>query len=177
MPAVPAAIISTLLVADSGGFDEASGQINCRLEQAGLDGTRLVLAGIGGAGETALQLALGRDAMACSGVLACGDILPPLELLAGRAGGFGTRLRLVWTEDEPLFCAAALGDLLRCFRAAGVDAQGAVLARQDGRSREARSSSDPSPALVRLGRAYLAELVAVALGAASRPHARLTTTE
>ena len=164
-PTVPAAIISKLRVAGDGDIGEVSAQLAHGVEQAGLDTRRLVLAGIGDTAGMALQLALGQGAagrwpLGCAGVLACGNVLPPLGLLAGWSA-LQARLRLVWTADDPLFCAAALGDLLRCCRAGGVDAQGAVLARHGGAP--GQGYRGPAPALVRLGRAYLAELVAVAL--------------
>jgi hypothetical protein len=171
-PTIPAAKVSTLLIADSGGADEASAQIAGRLEQAGLDVAHLVLAGICGAEETALQLVFGSSALACAGVLACGDVLPPLALLAGSPARPGTRLRLVWKSDQPLFSATALGDLVRCLRAAGVDAQGSVLQRQHRPPGDAQGDCELSPAFERLGGAYLAELVAVALGAAPPVRAR-----
>lgn len=166
-PTVPAAAISMLRVADGGDIGEIAAQLAHRVEQAGLQAGRMVLAGFGGAAGMTLQLAVGQGAsgrgpLACAGVLACGDVLPPLALLARRSVT-QARLRLIWAADDPLFCAAALGDLLRCCRAAGVDAQGAVLARHGGAS--GGDHDGPAPALVRLGAAYLAELVATALDA------------
>jgi hypothetical protein len=173
-PAVPAAAMSTMLVASGGGgIAETLAQIGRRLGEAGLDASSLVLAGIGGGEETALQLAFGQPALACAGVVACGDSLPPLRVLRGRPEAGRAKLRLVWTADDPLFCAAALGDLLRCLRAAGLDAAGAVLQRQDGPLRQADGRQPSSLPLVRLGGAYLAELVAVALGSTGRLQAHL----
>lgn len=166
-PTVPAATVLMLRVVEGGDIGEVAAQLARRVEQAGLEAGRMVLAGIGGAAGMTLQLAVGQGAtgrgpLACAGVLACGDVLPPLALLARRSA-VQTQLRLVWTGDDPLFCAAALGDLLRCCRDTGVDAQGAVLARHGGAS--GGDHGGPAPALVRLGAAYLAELVAMALDA------------
>ena len=161
--------LSTLLVSHgSEGVDEAMAQLAQRLSRAGLDAAHLVLAGVCGAGEIALQLAFGPNALACAGILACGNMVLPLAPLARNAATSGTRLRLIWEADDPLLCAAALGGLLRCFRETGLAAQGSVLGPETRASSDVHDSvdagCDPSPALVRLGRAYLAELVAVALG-------------
>lgn len=168
-PVVPAAKLSALSVAGEDGAERAREEVADRLGQAGLDPSRLVLAGVGGAQGTALQLAFGKAASGCAGVLACGDPFLPLAALAGQPLPGWPKLRLVWTADDPLSRAAALGSLLRCLRAAGLDAQGAVLPRPD------RSFLDAGalPPLVRRGGAYLAELVAVALNTPARPHAAL----
>lgn len=176
-PSVPAAAVSTMLVDGAGGIEEAREQIGCRLDQAGLAMSSLVLAGVGGGEEAALQLVFGQAGLACAGVVACGDSLPPLRVLGGWSEARRAKLRLVWTADDPLFCAAALGDLLRCLRAAGLDAQGAVLQRQDRPSRDVDGFRPPSLPMVHLARAYLAELVAVALGPAGRLQTRLAGTD
>ncbi len=176
-PAVPAAAMSTMLVTGNDVIAETLAQIGRRLGEAGLDASSLVLAGVGGGEETALQLAFGQAALACAGVVACGDSLPPLRVLSGRPEAGRAKLRLVWTADDPLFCAAALGDLLRCLRTAGLDAAGAVLQRQKCPSREADGRQPSSLPLVRLGGAYLAELVAVALGSTGRLQAHLAGIE
>jgi hypothetical protein len=162
-PAVPKAKLSLLPVMESHDRASVSAEVAKRLAQAGLDSLRLVLAGLFGAEEVVLQLASGSDALACAGVLACGDVLPPLGLLRATPVQFRPRLRLVWNSDEPLFCAAALGDLLRWLRAAGLDAEGIVVKRGVALSEVGRSGFGPGPALVRMGGAYLAELVALAL--------------
>ncbi len=164
-PAVPAAVMSTMMIAGAGGVEEALEQIASRLGRAGLDVSRLVLAGVGGGEGTALQLVFGQAALGCAGIVACGDSLPPLLALGGLSATGRAKLRLVWTADDPLFCAEALGDLLRCFRAAGLDAQGAVVPRSNRLPPEV--DGGPSLPLVRLSGAYLAELVAVALDAAN----------
>jgi hypothetical protein len=169
-PAVPAADVTTLSVPEGRAGTAVSALLARRLDRARLDTARLVMAGVYGAEGTALQLAFGEGALGCAGVLACGGALPLLEPLGAPARS-RTRLRLVWEADNPLSYAAALGGLLHRFRAAGLDAQGAVLGREGGPPAGSYTGRGPSPALVRLGGAYLAELVAVALGAAPRFHA------
>lgn len=165
-PTVPAAVLSTLRVADDDGGRRAWEEVASRLGQAGLGPSRLVLAGVGDAQTTALQLAFGQAAVGCAGVLACGNVLLPLAALAGQPMRGRPKLRLAWTADDPLFSAAVLGDLLRCFRRAGLDAQGAVLPRTVRLPAEVGGGPALDLPLVRLGSAYLAELVAVALGGA-----------
>ena len=169
-PAVPTTALSALPVAGSTGTGQAWDAIVHGLERSGLPLSRLVLAGVAGAQDAALQLAFSPAAAGCAGVLALGDGLPPLTVLGDLPAEGRPRIRLVWTADDPLFCAAALGDMLRCLRATGLDAQGAVLARADPAAR-ATGVSAPPPALLRLGGAYVAELVAVAMGGASRTRA------
>lgn len=166
-PTVPAAILSTLHIAEEGGTEEAWGEVSSRLGRAGLDLSRLVLAGVGRAQDMALQLAFGQAA-GCTGVLACGSLLPPLAALARQPLPGRPKLRLVWTADDTLFSAAALGDLLRCLRVSGLDAQGAVLPRAVRLATELGGGPAFDLPLVRLGGAYVAELVAVALGGAPR---------
>lgn len=175
-PAIPMAALSALPIADSAGIGQAWDAIVYGLERSGLPQSRLVLAGVAGVQDTALQLAFSPAAAGCAGVLALGDGLPPLATLGGQAVTGRPKLRLAWTADDPLFCSAALGGLLRCLRAAGLDAQGAVLAGPAPVARET-GVSVPPPALVRLGGAYLAELVAVALSGAPRPRAAPSAAE
>ena len=163
-PAVPAAAMSTMPVAGASGVEEALEGIADRLGRAGLNVSHLVLAGVGGGEETALQLVVGPAALGCAGVVICGDSLPPLLALEGRPATGRAKLRLVWTADDLLLCAEALGDLLRRLRAAGLDAQGAVVPRSNRPAPEV--DGGPSLPLVRLGGAYVAELAAVALDAA-----------
>lgn len=167
-PTIPAAVLSTLRVADDDGGTGAWAEVASRLAQAGLGPSRLVLAGIGDAQNTALRLAYGQAAAGCAGVLACGSVVLPLAVLAGQPMRGRPKLRLAWTADDPLFSAAVLGDLLRCFRSAGLDAQGAVLPRTARLPTEVGGGPALVLPLVRLGGAYLAELVAVALDAAFR---------
>lgn len=159
---IPLAEVSTLQVPSCMGADAVSALLAHLLDRAGLAAERLVLAGVCGAEAAALQIAFARNAPTWAGVLICGSPLLPLKPLADVPVQRGTRLRLVWDVADPLVQAAALAELLRWFRAAGLDAQGSVLGRQEG-------SPSPSPALVRRGGAYLAELVAVALGPSCRP--------
>jgi hypothetical protein len=62
--------------------------------------------------------------------------------------------------------AVALGELLSWYRAAGLDAQGAVLEPVGNTQADEYGFS---PALVRMGRIYLAELVAIAIGGQPQP--------
>ena len=153
-PRVPAAGIRLLCVGDHDGIEEIASTLDL------LRAERLVLVGIGETAATTLQLAFSGDGPACAGVLACGDVLPPLTLLTENLVRSRTRLRLVWMSADPLFSAGALADMLAWFRAAGLDAQGTVL---DGGARSGHESADPDPTLARMAGAYLAELVAFAL--------------
>ncbi len=161
-PAIPAAQIATMQVPDGPAADAAAALAVRLLDQAGIAAESLVLAGVCGAEGTALQIAFARDAPSWAGVLTCGSVLVPLKPLADAPARRTTRLRLVWEVADPLCHAPALAELLRWFRAASLDAQGSVLERPEG-------TDGLSPALVRLGGAYLAELVAVALAASHRP--------
>jgi hypothetical protein len=153
-PRVPAAAVRLLRVCDHDGIEEIASTLDSFRTK------RLVLVGIGETAATALQLAFSGDGPACAGVLACGDVLPPLALLTEDLVRSRTRLRLVWMSADPLFSAGALGDMLAWFLAAGLDAQGTVL---DGRARSGPEPADPDPTLARMAGAYLAELVAFAL--------------
>jgi hypothetical protein len=164
---VPGAEISLLPVVAGEDRANVALELAARLRSAGLDTSRLVLGGVFGAEEMVLQLVTGSAGQACAGVLACGDVLPPLGLLRAAPVQFRPRLRLVWKSDEPMFCAAELGDLLRWLRIAGLDVEGTVV---NGRNRSPDlegSTHSPEPALVRMGGAYLAELVALALDRSS----------
>lgn len=170
VPLVPAAAVVAVPADGPGRAADAQGAVGRLLRQAGLPASSLVLAGAAGGEGAALHLAFGPGGLACAGVVACGDGLPPLRMLGGCLAPHRARLRLVWTAEDPLFCAAALGGLLRCLRAAGLDAQGAVLPREDRPSRGAGgypAACRLHPPLVHLGGAYVAELVAVALASAS----------
>jgi hypothetical protein len=155
-PAVPAASISVLPI----GAEDAGDGVRDELARTGRDLDRLLLVGIGDAAAAVLRLVFHGQGLACAGVLVCGDVLPPLALLTERPAPFRTRLRLVWTSHHALFSADALAALLGWFRAGGIDAQGTVL---DRAARSQGGDAEPEPALVRMGRAYLAELVAFAL--------------
>jgi hypothetical protein len=170
-PIVPTAQVAALSVSCD-GVGTAQAQLSTLLDAAHLGRQRLVLVGICGAEGIALQLAYSRSVPICGGILACGAILPPLTPLAASNGNHDVRLRLVWDVRDPLTAAAALGALLQWFRADGVDAQGTVL-EQEGASSACHPDNDVmSPAVTRMGGAYLAELVAIALGAARAGCAR-----
>jgi hypothetical protein len=136
-------------------------------------GTRrrpLVLAGICGAEATALQLGFDRTLPSCAGVLIGGRMLPPLRPLAEGMADRTARLRLIWEVNDLMAWAAALGELLSWFRAAGLDAQGAILEQEDDvATGKCRAGSSLSPAMIRMGRIYLAELVAVAMDIKPQP--------
>lgn len=166
VPSVPAATVVAVPAGGPDGAADARSAVGGLLGQAGLPASSLVLAGVGGGEGAALQLAFGPGGLACAGVVACGDSLPPLRVLGSCPAQHRTKLRLVWTDEDPLFCAAALGDLLRCLRAGGLDAQGALLPRENRLPTDAGGHPAPftlHPPLVHLGRAYVAELVAVVL--------------
>src|SRR4051812_47674094 len=154
-PAVPAASISVLPIRAEDGADG----IRDELARADRDLDRLVLVGIGHAAATVLQVVFHGQGLPCAGVLVCGEVLPRVAFLTATPARLRTRLRVVWTCHDPLFSADALAAVLGWFRAGGIDAQGTVL----GRAARSQGGSEPEPALVRRGRAYLAELVAFAL--------------
>lgn len=159
-PAVPTAAISILPVPERDPRAVAA-LLAGHIDATGLPPERLVLVGAYGTEMTALQLALGPDAPAWAGALVCGTNLPQLAPCAPASPHRTTRLRLIWEATDPLLCADALGETLRRLRGAGLDAQGSVLGWNERDER-------PTPALLRLGGAYLAELIATALGAAPR---------
>jgi sirohydrochlorin ferrochelatase len=77
---------------------------------------------------------------------------------------------LIGDVADSMAWAAALGELLSWFRVAGLDAQGAVLEREDDvATSKCRAGRSLSPALIRMGRIYLAELVAVAMDVKPQP--------
>jgi hypothetical protein len=173
---VPAAEVSLLPVMAGEDRARVSLELARRRRAAGLWSSRLVLVGVFGAEEVVLQLVTDSTGQACAGVLVCGEALPPLGLLRATPVQFRPRLRLVWKSNDPMFCAAALGDLLRWLRAAGLDAEGAVVKRRDPSPDLGSSTHLPEPALVRMGGAYLAELVALALDSSSRRDAPMDST-
>jgi hypothetical protein len=162
-PVVPAARIELQSVPEGLGADATLELLGGLLDRAGLPPERVALVGVCGAEDVALQLALRRDALAWAGLLLCGSALPPLTPLADISLHRGTRLRLIWQASDPLLHAVALGELLRWIRVAGLDAQGCVLEQGTSVPDGAGVGCAPSPALVRLGGAYLAELIATAL--------------
>jgi hypothetical protein len=182
-PAIPAADLFAVGVAEGGRIDLPN-LTNGPLDRTDRRKRPLILAGICGAEAAALQLAFDRSLPQCTGVLIGGRVLPPLGPLATRMADRAVRLRLLWQVDDPTAWAAPMGELLSWFRAAGLDAQGAVLEpsfqqpegltgmRAGSESpimEECAVGSSPSPALVRMGRIYLAELVALAMDMQPRP--------
>jgi hypothetical protein len=117
------------------------------LAWAGLPASRLFIAGAGYAGRLALSLARKPEGFPCAGVLAY-DASP--EFPADAAWRWGAAaIRLICGDGANPANAARLDDTVRQLQALGVDARGAVL-KQPGLT----------PAAVRLGAAYLAELAA-----------------
>jgi hypothetical protein len=164
-PSIPAAIIFPVSVVEGDQADFAN------LPAALLDGSSaykrpLVLAGVCGAEDAALRLGFDRRLPQCAGVLAAGRVVPPLGPLAVRPAGRMLRIRLIWEVNEATNWAVALGELLSWYRAAGLDAQGGVLEPVSNTQADACGFS---PALVRMGRVYLAELVAIAMAGQPQP--------
>jgi hypothetical protein len=117
---------------------------------------RLVLVGVGGAEGLALTIALGSAAPACGGVLVCGRTLPQFSSLVAPHYTRPVRVRLVLATDDPYPVAAVMSDFLRDVRAHGLDAKGIVIS-------DSLDRAPHSPAMVRMGASYLAELVAFGL--------------
>jgi hypothetical protein len=159
-PSIPAADVLTVSL-DKGRSAGLSDLPAALLAGSSACKRPLVLAGVCGAEDAALRLGFDRRLPQCAGVLAAGRVVPPLGPLAVRPGGRAVRIRLIWEVSDATNWAVALGELLCWFRAGGLDAQGAVLEPvSDTQADECRLS----PALVRMGRVYLAELVAIAMG-------------
>jgi hypothetical protein len=164
-PSIPAAVIFPVSVVEGDRADFAN------LPAALLDGSSaykrpLVLAGVCGAENTALRLGFDRRLPQCAGVLVASRVMPPLGPLAVQMPGQAGRLRLIWEVSDATNWAVALGELLSWYRTAGLDAQGAVLEPVGNTSTD---ECGFSPALVRMGRIYLAELVAIAMGGQPQP--------
>ena len=142
-----------------------------RLQTLMRDGVQVpehtILVGICGAANLALRIGLAPDAWAFAGVLVCGPMLVPLSPFAQGGTASGARLRLIWTAQDSLQVSAALGALLQYLREAGLDAQGAVLGSPYCGPGYGDEGCARAVALVRLSGAYLAELVAYALGPSS----------
>ena len=126
----------------------------------------LVLVGVCGTENTALRLGFDRRLPQCTGVLVAGRVMPLLGPLAVQMPGQAGRLRLIWEVSDATNWAVALGEVLSWYRAAGLDAQGAVLEPVGNTQADEYGFS---PVLVRMGRIYLAELVAIAMGGQPQP--------
>jgi len=146
--AVPAAAFFVL--------DEAEGGIASLMDDSVLFAPFL-LAGICGGEARALTLALDRQDRACCGALICGDLdrLSSVSRIPKPARSIA--LRFVWETHDALAGATTLGQRLARHRTEGHDAQGIVLPHD-------RVGQPPASSTVRAGAAYLAELVALALG-------------
>jgi hypothetical protein len=161
---IPVADIFTVSVVEEGRTDFAN------LPAALVDGSgackrALILVGVCGAEDAALRLGFDRRLPRCAGVLAVGRVMPPLGPLAVQMPDQVGRQR-IWEVSDATNWAVALGELLSWYRAAGLDAQGGVLEPVDNTQADACGFS---PALVRMGRVYLAELVAIAMGGQPQP--------
>jgi hypothetical protein len=168
-PAIPAADVLTVSIVEDGGAGLRDLPLRL-LDLSDPCARPLVLAGICGAEAAALRLGFDRTLPQCIGILVGGRILPPLGPLAAGMADRSVRLRLLWEVSDSMAWAAALGELLSWFRAAGLDAQGTVLERAASVPMDERAAACSfSPALVRMGRVYLAELVAVAMNLQPRP--------
>lgn len=117
------------------------------LAWAGLPASRLFIVGAGYAGRLALSLARKPDGFPCAGVLAY-DASPEFPADARWRWG-AAAIRLICRDGANSANAVWLEDAVRRLQALGVDARGAVL-EQPGLT----------PASVRLGATYLAELAA-----------------
>ena len=157
-----------LRVADGGDIGEVTAQLAHRVEQAGLEAGRMVLAGIGEAAGMALQLAVGQggDRARTAGVRWRAGV----RRCSAAAGAAGTAVR------RPGPAAPGLDGGRPAVLRGGAGRPAPLLPRRRGGTRKAPcwrgtgahpagTTAAPAPALVRLGAAYLAELVAMALGA------------
>jgi hypothetical protein len=168
-PSIPVADVFTVSVVE-GGRASLSDLPAALLDGSGPRKRPLVLVGVCGAEAAALQLGFDHRLPQCAGVLAAGRVMPPLEPLAVRMAGQAVRVRLIWEVSDSANWASALGELLSWYRAAGLDAQGVVLERAcSAPADECGAGCSLSPTLVRMGRIYLAELVAVAMGGQRQP--------
>jgi hypothetical protein len=164
-PAVPAATMTAVNLTAANPVALAA-LLNNRLGTPGPDAPPRVIAAVLGAEGSLLHLLSEHMLPECTGLLVCGETQLQVQSLRRISTGGRISLRLAWEADDPLPCAVALGEMLRRYRAAGYDAEGAVLSRPALSAQAAHAR--PSASLVRLGGAYLAELVAVALTAMSR---------
>jgi hypothetical protein len=164
-PSIPVADVFTVSVVEGGRTDFA-GLPAALFDGSGACKRPLVLVGVCGAENTALRLGFDRTLPQCAGVLIAGRVMPPLGPLAVQMPGQVGRLRLIWEVSDATNWAVALGELLSWYRAAGLDAQGAVLEPVGNTQAD---ECGFSPALIRMGRIYLAELVAIAMGGQPQP--------
>jgi hypothetical protein len=164
-PSIPVANVFTISVVNGRPADLSDLPV-ALLAGSSVGKRPLVLVGICGAEDAALRLGFDRRLPQCAGVLVAGRVLPPLGPLAVQMPGRTVRIRLIWEASDATNWASALGELLCWYHAAGLDAQGAVLERAGSTPVE---ECGLSPALIRMGRLYLAELVAIAMGGPPQP--------
>ena len=160
-PLIPATRISNHGLPEE---DVATGLAVLRenLNQAGLSPPRVVLIGALGAENLALSLAFAHAEPICGGVMIFGSARPAGAPNRLPPTGRDLHIRLLWEAVDPVPCVAEMRRHPSRFRAAGLDPQGTVLRREEAAAGQSRSS--PSPSAVRMAGAYLAELVAIALG-------------
>jgi hypothetical protein len=164
-PSIPATNVFTISVVNGRPADLSD--LPAALLAGSSAGKRpLVLAGICGAEDAAVRLGFDRRLPQCAGVLVAGRVMPPLGPLAVQMLDRTVRIRLIWEVSDATNWAPALGELLCWYRAAGLDAQGAVLEPVGAASTD---EDGFSPTLVRMSRIYLAELVTIAMEGQSQP--------
>lgn len=161
---VPSARVSTLSLREycCSQVEDVAADLASRLRRAAVLPSRLVLAAVCGAEDSALQLIFGDPPFPCVGLLVCGEAPMPLAPLSTSRGVSQVKLRLVWSRVDPLSGAAALGGLLECFRMVGIDAQGGVVGTPGESSAPGCELSAPQSPIARLGGAYFVELMAFA---------------
>ena len=158
-PVIPAAELIVLDVARLTD-DEVSKRLKQLRQPAGLTPIQVIAIGVYGAQDVAVRMAFGQLELECGAILAVGSALPAvLAPLAVDAASRCRRLRIVWETTDPLQHSIILGELLACFRSVGIDTQGAVF----GAATASQLGQSASATAIRMGGAYLAELVALAL--------------
>ena len=125
-PSIPATVVLTVSVVEGGSADFVN------LPAVLFDGScackrPVVLAGVCGAEDLALQLGFDRRLPQCIGILVAGRVMPLLGPLAEQTASQVRSLRLIWEVSGSKNWAIALGELLSWYHAVGLDAQGAVL--------------------------------------------------
>jgi hypothetical protein len=164
-PTVPAAVVSLLSVTMS-DLEVARREVTARRAHARLSRRKVVLVGTRGTEALALALAYGSPRPLCGGLLICGSTLPMSTAPEVGSRHKTIKCRLVCNLGEAV-SDDFLEQLLRRLRAAGVDAQGAILESMLDLSPASLQNpltlSDYSASVIRMGGGYLAELVATAL--------------
>lgn len=154
-------------------------QICDTLTRYDLRPNQAVLVGFGGAAALAFTHALAQDKPGFAGLLMCGTSLagasPPQEARGARPLAL-PKLRLIWLVDDTLASARLLGERMRDLRRSLADVQGAVLLQSPAEdSVEAGEAMGGGSAIMRLGAAYLAELLAGALSSCTNDMTRCSS--